>query len=35
MDLEDYLRFLTGLEPPPPEALRRRPGPRGAPFQLA
>jgi hypothetical protein len=35
MELEDYLRFLAGLEPPPVEALRRRPGPRGAPFRLA
>jgi hypothetical protein len=34
-DLESYLRFLAGLEPPRPEARRRRPGPRGAPFRLA
>lgn len=31
--LEDYLRFLAALEPPP-DALRRRPGPCGEPFSL-
>lgn len=31
---EQYLRFLACLEPESPEALRARPGPRGAPFTL-
>jgi hypothetical protein len=31
---DDYLRVLAALDPPSPEWLRSRPGPRGTPFDL-
>jgi hypothetical protein len=34
IDLDDYLRFLRSLEPPPPAALRARRGSTGLPFSL-
>jgi hypothetical protein len=34
LSTEQYLRFLSRLEPQSPETLRVRPGPRGAPFVL-
>jgi hypothetical protein len=34
-DLDTYLRFLERLEAPPPQVLRARRGPGGAPFVLS